>query len=85
MIILADEKRVDHSEATPHFDGKQESIINDSLATQGAQMGVTLEQKESFAREKNPFDVPIKTDPGMAEFNRIMNGKKMNDSSRRND
>ncbi|PMC36722.1 hypothetical protein CJ195_14940 [Bacillus sp. UMB0899] len=71
------DSRNQHSEVTPHQDGKQESIINDSLSTAGSQVGITLNADPEFKQEKNPFDQEIKQDPSMAAFEKIMRGKKM--------
>ncbi|WP_075617886.1 hypothetical protein [Paenisporosarcina indica] len=62
-----------HVETAPHFDGKQENIINDPTASAGSMMGVQNETKEEFARE-NPFHYTPKEDPEMKEFEKLMRG-----------
>ncbi|MBU7594784.1 hypothetical protein [Metabacillus halosaccharovorans] len=66
-----------HSEVTPHQDGEQESIINDSLSTTGSQIGIRLDADPEFTQEKNPFDHEFKQDPSMTTFENIMRGKKI--------
>jgi len=66
-----------HSEVTPHPDGEKESIINDTLSTTGSQIGIKLDADPEFSQEKNPFDHEIKPDPDMAEFEKLMRGKKI--------
>jgi hypothetical protein len=65
-----------HVESTPHFDGEREGIISDPLATEGSQMGVTLEPAEEFAQEKNPFPFHFEKDDRMKDFNRVMGEEK---------
>ncbi|PKC52701.1 hypothetical protein RhiirA1_480901, partial [Rhizophagus irregularis] len=59
-----------HVEATPHFDGKEESIINDPTATAGDKLSVFTKanQNEEFGMEKNPFHFTPKKDPMMERF-----------------
>jgi hypothetical protein len=71
------DKRNIHSKATPHPDGEKESIINDTLATAGAQMGITLDADQEFHQEKNPYHHEIKQDPSLAPFEKLMRGKKI--------
>lgn len=37
-----------HVEATPHFDGPKESIVNDSTASAGDKLGMFIEKKTSL-------------------------------------
>jgi predicted membrane protein len=71
------ERRNQYSEVTPHPDGEKESIINDSLATAGSQIGIELNADPEFTQEKNPFHQQIKQDPTMAPFEKLMRGKKV--------
>lgn len=68
-----------HVEATPHFDGIKESIINDSTASAGNTIGVQVNQKEEFAHERNPFNYLPKQDKDMKEFEKLVRGKKIED------
>ncbi|SET17563.1 hypothetical protein SAMN05216389_106174 [Oceanobacillus limi] len=51
----------DYKESEQHFDGIQESIINDPL---GKQMGLQVDTKED-PKNKNPYNVKLKKDPQM--------------------
>lgn len=58
---------------SPHFDGKRESIINDSTATQGGQFGITFDSDKEYHQEKNPFHLSqSKPDDNMQEFEKLM-------------
>lgn len=59
------------SEATPHFDGKQEGILNDST---GVQMGV----KTDGNKTKDPFQNRIK-DEELKRFEELTRGDSVND------
>ncbi|WP_431030168.1 hypothetical protein [Lysinibacillus sp. LZ02] len=63
-----------HVEATRHADGKRENIINDPLATASSKIGVQLNSKVEFGKEKNPFDYTPKVDPKMKRFEQLMQG-----------
>ncbi|SOC05279.1 hypothetical protein SAMN05880501_10436 [Ureibacillus xyleni] len=67
-----------HSQATPHFDGPRESIINDPTASGGESLGVYTEAKPivEFGMEKNPFKFTPKQDPMMERFEKLMRGSK---------
>ena len=71
------DRRNQNSEVAPHQDGERESIINDSLATEGSQMGIKLVADPEFSQETNPFDHEIKRDPSMDTFEKLMRGKKV--------
>ena len=61
-------------EATPHFDGKREGVINDPLATAGAQMGLKVDPNAEFGEEKTPLNFTPKIDPKMQRFEQLMKG-----------
>ncbi|WP_421383751.1 hypothetical protein ACOJQI_03975 [Bacillus salacetis] len=61
-----------HSQTTPHFDGKNETVVNDST---GSQMGVTIDTKQDFARQENSFPVHLKEDKGMKKLGSLIKGK----------
>ena len=61
-------------ESTPHFDGKREGVINDPLATAGAQMGLKVDPKAEFGEEKTTFNFTPKIDPKMKRFEQLMKG-----------
>lgn len=67
-----------HVEATPHFDGPKESIINDPTASAGDKLGMFIEKKTSveFGMEKNPYKFTPKKDPMMERFEKLMRGTK---------
>lgn len=71
------DRRDQRSEVTPHQDGQKESIINDTLATAGSKMGIELDADPEFHQEKNPYHLKFKQDPSMAEFEKLMRGKKI--------
>ncbi|QGQ44214.1 hypothetical protein [Metabacillus sediminilitoris] len=71
------DRRNQHSVITPHPDGEKESIINDSLATAGSQIGIKLNADPEFAQEKNPFHLQNKQDPTMAPFEKLMRGNEV--------
>ena len=61
-------------ETTPHFDGKREGVINDPLATAGAQMGLKVDPNAEFGEEKTTFNFTPKVDPEMKRFEQLMKG-----------
>lgn len=67
-----------HVEATPHFDGEKDSIINDPTATASDKIGIFIptEQLGEFGMEKNPYNFTPKADPMMQRFERLMRGTK---------
>lgn len=69
---MPNENQNQHSQTTPHFDGKNEAIINDST---GAQMGVTMDTKQDFARQENPFPVHPKEDKEMKKLGSLIKGE----------
>lgn len=58
------------SKTTPHFDGEQENIIQDSL---GKQMGIRMDMNE----DSNPFDVTKLKNKEMEEFKKFTKGKNV--------
>jgi len=71
-------KRSDHqhSEATPHFDGTMDRIINDPTSDKAADIGVHV--NEEFSSEKNPYDLKPKKDSELERFQTLMKGKEKN-------
>lgn len=65
-----------HSQATPHFDGPRESIINDSTASAGESLGIYTQTNTEFGMEKSPFKFTPKKDPMMERFEKLMRGTK---------
>ncbi|RIW28235.1 hypothetical protein D3H55_21970 [Bacillus salacetis] len=68
---MPNEKQNLHSETTPHFDGKNETIVNDST---GAQMGVIADTQQDFARQQDSFPVELKEDKGMKKLGSLIKG-----------
>lgn len=66
-----------HVEATPHFDGEKENILNDPTASAGSKIGIQTNTKEEFAQERSPFKFIPKQDPVMKQFEKLMRGKKL--------
>lgn len=73
MILLPGDHENVHVYVTPHFDGKKESIINDSTATQA---GILAEPLEEFTQKRNPFHIKPKQTQEMEKFEKIMRGDK---------
>ncbi|WP_332645390.1 hypothetical protein [Lysinibacillus sp. 54212] len=63
-----------HTETTPHRDGKKEELIDDPLATQSSLIGIKTSSNEEFGVEKNPFKYKPKCDKEMDKFERLMRG-----------
>ena len=60
----------------PHPDGRKESIINDSTASAGEQMGVRVDlNPENFDHPKNPFHIQPKQDKELEKFSKFFDGK----------
>ncbi|MCF6408982.1 hypothetical protein [Pseudalkalibacillus salsuginis] len=72
----------DHRKPTSHPDGEKESIINDSTATQGGQMGIYVDQQNDLDnRDPNPFHLSqSQPDEDMKDFEKLMRGKKADSS-----
>jgi hypothetical protein len=69
---MPNENQNQHSQTTPHFDGKNETIVNDST---GAQMGVTIDTKQDFARQEDAFPVHLKEDKEMKKLGSLIKGE----------
>jgi hypothetical protein len=73
-----------NSEATPHFDGENENVINDSTAMQGKQMGIVITADEEFTQDQNPYHFSnSQTNEKMEDFEEIMRGNKINNKIRK--
>jgi len=68
-----------HVEAAPHFDGVNESIINDPTASASTKIGIQLDTKVEFAQEKHPTSDFPEPDAEMKKFEKLMSGKKVGD------
>lgn len=66
-----------HVEASPHFDGEKETIINDPTSSAGSTMGIQVDANVEFAQERNPFHFNPKKDPEMEKFEKLMRGNKI--------
>lgn len=64
-------------EATPHFDGAKEGIINDTTASAGSMIGIQLDTKGAFQQEGDPQSRITQEDPKMKECAKIMDGKRI--------
>ncbi|MBD1382527.1 hypothetical protein [Metabacillus arenae] len=73
------DSEIQHSEATPHFDGKNESIINDSTSTQGKQMGVETVADREFTQKRNPFHLSQKKNEDFEQLGQVLGGKKVDE------
>lgn len=71
------ERQTQHVEATPHFDGQRESIINDSTASAGEGIGITFNNRMEFSHEINPFNFVPKESPDMEKLGKLLGGKKI--------
>ena len=67
-----------HANATPHFDGGRDTVINDSTASASDKLGVYTPPKTNaeFGMEKNPFKYTPKVDPMMERFEKLMRGNR---------
>ncbi|MEI4769027.1 hypothetical protein WAX74_05050 [Psychrobacillus sp. FJAT-51614] len=66
-----------HVEATPHFDGEKENILNDPTASAATKVGIQVNAREEFAQERNPFNYLPKYDKDMKEFEKLTRGNKV--------
>lgn len=66
-----------HVEATPHFDGEKEDILNDPTASAGSEMGVQVDTKAEFAQEGNPFNHLSKQHQEMKQLGKLIGGAKV--------
>ncbi|MGM0846222.1 MAG: hypothetical protein ACQEUT_14695 [Bacillota bacterium] len=69
---MPNENQNQHSQTTPHFDGKNETIVNDS---RGSQMGVTIGTQQDFSRQENPFPIHSKEDKEMKKLGSLIKGE----------
>ncbi|MGD6965909.1 hypothetical protein ACQCVP_05735 [Rossellomorea vietnamensis] len=69
---MPNENQNQHSQTTPHFDGLNETVVNDN---KGAQMGVTIDTKQDFARQENPFPVQLQEDKQMKKLDSLIKGE----------
>lgn len=59
-------------ERSPHPDGKYESIISETTASAGTEMGIRSDMNpENFNQPKNPFHYKPKEDPEMERFQKF--------------
>ncbi len=67
-----------HVQSSPHPDGIQENVINDSTASAGNNLGVFTNAKQNaeFGLEKNPYHYTPKQDPMMERFEKLIRGTK---------
>jgi len=65
-----------HVEATPHFDGKRESIINDATASAREGIGITFTKRMEFALDPNPYNAELKENEDFKKLKKIMGGEK---------
>ena len=60
----------------PHPDGSNEGIINDSTASAGDKMGVSVDiNPENFVQPKNPFNIQPKKDKELEKFSKWFDGR----------
>ncbi len=64
-----------HTQATPHFDGERENIINDPTASASGMMGVQVNSKMDLEQQKTPFNFTPNQDPEMKKFEKLMRGQ----------
>ncbi|WP_113930258.1 hypothetical protein [Bacillus sp. P14.5] len=69
---MPNENQNQHSQTTPHFDGQNETVINDSS---GTQMGVTIDTKQDFARPENSLPVHLNEDKEMKKLDSLIKGE----------
>ena len=67
-----------HVNATPHFDGEGDRIINDPTSTASNKLGVFTPPQSNveFGMERNPFKFTPKVDPMMQRFEKLMRGNR---------
>jgi hypothetical protein len=68
-----------HVESTPHFDGKNEGIINDPTASASAKIGIQVDTKKGFTQDRNPFNYIPKQDPEKKQIGKLIGGNKVED------
>lgn len=67
-----------HVQASPHPDGIQENVINDSTASAGDKLSIFTysTQEVEFGGENNPYHFTPKKDLMMERFEKMMRGNK---------
>lgn len=77
-IFMPKDTQNQHVQASPHPDGIQENVINDSTASAGDKISVFTysKQNEEFGVEKNPYHLNPKKDLMMERFEKLMKGHK---------
>lgn len=68
-----------HTQATPHFDGETENIINDPTASAGGTIGIQVNSKMDLEQQKTPFNYTPSQDPKMKKFEKLMEGQKVDE------
>ncbi|MCA1029775.1 hypothetical protein LCL95_01860 [Bacillus timonensis] len=68
----------DYHERDPHFDGRNEGVLNDNRVEGGGQMGVRTDMNpENLIQPKNPFHMnPSKQDKELERFEELMKGEE---------
>lgn len=67
-------RRNQHVEATPHFDGEKEALINDATATGSTAMGVQVSTSKEFGQNRNSLNHVPEVEEEMKEFEKLMRG-----------
>ncbi|MEK3890129.1 hypothetical protein [Bacillus sp. FSL K6-3431] len=73
--MMPDKKRDLGANSDPHFDGKQEGIINDSIGTASSKMGIRIDMNKT----NNPFHLTKTNNEDMKEFEQLTRGKTVSD------
>lgn len=79
MINMSRDSESQRTQATPHFDGERESIINDPTASAGGLIGIQVNTKMDLEQQKTPFNFTPNQDPEMKKFEKIMRGQKVDE------
>ncbi|MBB6447962.1 hypothetical protein [Bacillus benzoevorans] len=74
---MPDNRRNQHVEATPHFDGEKEALINDATASGSKAMGVQVSISKEFRQNRNSLNHVPKVEEEMKEFEKLMRGNKV--------
>jgi hypothetical protein len=68
-VIMTNEARENKQPHQYHPDGKQENSINDATASQGKQMGITIDMDPNNPYQfRNAFNYTPSKDPEMEKF-----------------
>jgi hypothetical protein len=73
---MPDNRRDQHVEATPHFDGEKETLINDAAASGSTAMGVQVSISKEFGQNRYSLNHVPKVEE-MKEFEKLMRGNKV--------